>query len=105
MISVSLSHFINRRSELNKTLQTLSEVILVHPALVYNYCYYLRESTELFIPKEMCIQITLNLSWKRIYGLVPLLQKSALNSMDAHYKGIDFPSCKTKFLKTRASGE
>ena len=106
MISfISISHFINRRSELNKTLQTLSEVIIVHPVLVYNYCYYLGESMEFCIPEEICIQITPNLSCIRMNGLVPLLQKSGLGSMDGHYKGVDFPVCKTKFLKIRAPGE
>lgn len=32
-LHVNFFHFINRRTELNKTLQTLSEVIIVHPVL------------------------------------------------------------------------
>jgi len=55
---MSISHFISRQSELNKTLETLSEVIIVHPVLVYNYCYYLGESLEFCIPEEIGLQIT-----------------------------------------------
>ena len=36
---------------------------------------------------------------------VPLLQKSKLGSMDGCYMEVDFPLSKTRFLKTRASGE